>query len=385
LQQLWAQLPSPSRRCTTSCTRRSATRAGNTARGTCRMNAIRRHSKAARSSIAAGIAFLVWVGIPTLAAARGGGGNHSSGGSSGGGVSGIGGGGYYGGGSSGLASSGGGGGGTGLGLVAFLLFGGGFIVVLFVLWVLIRMFSSRKTVTAMAASGAYAQQYNPNLGLSGGGVNNTPVSGGPAAPVALSPGPAMPAMPGLTQGNGLDEIKAADPGFNEEQFLDRCQIAFSQVQQAWMDRNVEEGRAYMSTGLHTTWSMQIQQMIAAYKHDVMEDLFVQHMSIVSATHDANFDTITVRVDASCKDYEIDDNSGKVVFGDNKHDKPFTEMWTFQRSAGAKTLVSGGVTDKKCPNCGAPLSINQNGSCTYCNAPVTSGKFDWVLSHIEQNN
>jgi predicted lipid-binding transport protein (Tim44 family) len=349
------------------------------------MNAIRRHAKAARNSLAAGIAFAVWVGIPIIAAARGGGGNHgTSGGSSGGGVSGFGGTGYYGGGSGGAVSSGGGGG-IGFGLIGFLLFGGGFIVLIFVLWVVARMFSRRNSVTAMAASGAYAQQYNPNLGLSGGGVNNTPISGGPVVPVGLGPGPLMPTMPGLMQANGLDEIKAADPGFNEEQFLDRCQLAFRQVQQAWLDRNADEGRAYMSTGLYTTWSMQIQQMIAAHKHDVMEDLFVQHMSIVSSTHDANFDTITVRVDASCKDYEVDDNSGKVLFGDNKHDKPFTEMWTFQRSAGAKTLVSGGVTDKKCPNCGAPLSINQNGSCTYCNAPVTSGKFDWVLSHIDQNN
>jgi len=346
------------------------------------MNAIRRHAKATRNSLAAAIAFAVWVAIPTIAAARGGGGNHSSGGSSGGGVSGLG-GGYYGGGTGGNVNvAGSSGGHIALGLVGFLLLGGGFVVLIFVLWVVARMFSRRSSVTAMAATGAYAQQYNPNLGLSGAGVNNTPVSGEPATPGGLGSGPAIP---GLTQGKGLDDIKAADPGFNEEQFLDRCQLAFRQVQQAWIDRNADEGRAYMSTGLYTTWSMQIQQMIAAHKHDVMEDLFVQHMSIMSATHDANFDTIRVRVDASCKDYEVDDNSGKVLFGDNKHDKPFTEMWTFQRSAGAKTLISGGVTDKKCPNCGAPLSINQSGSCTYCNAPVTSGKFDWVLSHIEQNN
>jgi predicted lipid-binding transport protein (Tim44 family) len=342
---------------------------------------IRRHLVAVRRSFAATIAFTVWVAIPTLASARGGGGNHSSGSSGGGGgiggVSGFGGGGYYGGGSGGGSVSGGG---INLGILGFLLFGGGFVVVVLLLWVLARVFSGRRSVPAMAASGAYAQAYNPNLGLSGSGVNNTPVSG--AAPAGLA---GTAPMPGLTQGNGLADIAAGDPGFNEEQFLDRCQQAFMQVQKAWMDRNADEGRAYMSTGLYTTWSMQLQQMIAAHKHNVMEDLFVQHMSIVSATHDANFDTIKVQVDASCKDYEVDDNNGKVVFGDNKHDKPFVELWTFQRSAGAKTLVTGGVTQSKCPNCGAPLSVNQNGSCTYCNAPVTSGKFDWVLSHIDQIN
>ena len=39
----------------------------------------------------------------------------------------------------------------------------------------------------------------------------------------------------------------------------------------------------------------------------------------------------------------------------------------------------------CPNCGAPLEINQVGECRYCKAAVTSGRFDWVLSRIEQED
>ena len=39
----------------------------------------------------------------------------------------------------------------------------------------------------------------------------------------------------------------------------------------------------------------------------------------------------------------------------------------------------------CPNCGAPLEINQVGECRYCRAAVTSGRFDWVLSRIEQED
>ena len=38
----------------------------------------------------------------------------------------------------------------------------------------------------------------------------------------------------------------------------------------------------------------------------------------------------------------------------------------------------------CPNCGAPLQIDQVGNCTYCRVKVTAGEFDWVLSRIEQD-
>ena len=154
-----------------------------------------------------------------------------------------------------------------------------------------------------------------------------------------------------------------------------------------MDRNVDEGRAYMAPGLYTSWKMQVDQMTAAHKKNILENLFIQGATIVKATHDANYDQITVKVDASAMDYEVNDETGKEVFavGGKKADRPFTEYWTFQRSAGAKTLVTGGVTDKKCPNCGAPSDVNETGHCKYCNAEITSGQFDWVLSQITQAN
>jgi predicted amidophosphoribosyltransferase len=40
--------------------------------------------------------------------------------------------------------------------------------------------------------------------------------------------------------------------------------------------------------------------------------------------------------------------------------------------------------KLCPQCGAELKINMAGRCEYCQAEVTSGRFDWVLSRIEQD-
>jgi len=186
---------------------------------------------------------------------------------------------------------------------------------------------------------------------------------------------------------GLESIKANDPGFDRDQFLERVQAAFFQLQKAWMDRNVDEGRAYMSSGLYQSWKAQVDQMVAAHKKNILENLYIQGLHIVKAGHNEDFDSITVRVDASAMDYEVDDQTGKEVFavGGSKADRPFTEFWTFQRSAGAKTLVSGGITEKKCPNCGAPLDVNENGRCKYCDAEVTSGQFDWVLSKIDQAN
>ena len=103
--------------------------------------------------------------------------------------------------------------------------------------------------------------------------------------------------------------------------------------------------------------------------------------MVKVVHGEALDNITCRITATCADYEVDERTGKVIFGERRPTR-FTEYWTFQRSVGVQT-TGRSILDKVCPNCGAPLEINQIGECRYCDAAVTSGRFDWVLSRIEQ--
>jgi hypothetical protein len=100
-------------------------------------------------------------------------------------------------------------------------------------------------------------------------------------------------------------------------------------------------------------------------------------------HGRVFDDLTVRITASCADYETD-KDGRIVFGDRTV-RPFQEEWTFQRSVGVATSGKPGTLENTCPSCGAPIVLTQIGQCRYCKAAVTSGKFDWVVSHIEQEN
>jgi hypothetical protein len=109
---------------------------------------------------------------------------------------------------------------------------------------------------------------------------------------------------------------------------------------------------------------------------------VQRVDPVQIVHGRVFDDITVRVSASAADFEVD-SSNRIVFGDRTV-RPFTEDWTFQRSVGVATADKPGTLENTCPSCGAPISLNQVGECRYCRAAVTSGKFDWVVSRIEQD-
>jgi predicted lipid-binding transport protein (Tim44 family) len=184
--------------------------------------------------------------------------------------------------------------------------------------------------------------------------------------------------------DGLAAIKAHDPAFNEERFLQQVQKSFFVVEEAWSDRKPGVSRQVMAEGLWQQHRVQIEQYVEGHKRNVLEDLAVGDMAIVGAHSDQTFDTITVRIFAACADYDVDDNSGKVVRG-NKHVDQWQEDWSFQRSSTATTKDGGGTLSSKCPNCGAPLDVDLQGVCKYCHAPVMSGDYDWVLARIGQVN
>ena len=63
-------------------------------------------------------------------------------------------------------------------------------------------------------------------------------------------------------------------------------------------------------------------------------------------------------------------------------RAYSEYWTLIRSRSRKGAP---IAKPSCSNCGAPLEINMAGECEHCNAHLTAGEFDWVLSKIEQDD
>ncbi len=308
------------------------------------------------------------------------GGGHSFGGGGGGGSSG---GSFSGGGRGGgfFFFGGGGGGGGGGGIIAV-------IVVVIVVVIILRVLRQRRGGRGGGAGGGGILP-----GSSGGAPTSTDPAGGgwshddaPAIDSVrgdLFPGTATAADHGPESvSDGLAAIEAHDPAFEQEAFIETVQRAFFVVQEAWTQRQPDLSRRVMAEGLWQQHRVQIQGYLDAHKRNVLEDLAVGNLTIVSAHSDERYDTIAVRVRAACADYDVADDSGKVLSGRRRVEE-WQEDWTFQRSSHATTKADGGTLSSKCPNCGAPLDLDLAGVCSYCKAPVMSGDYDWVLARISQ--
>ncbi len=180
----------------------------------------------------------------------------------------------------------------------------------------------------------------------------------------------------------LAKIKASDPQFNEQVFKDKAETAFYKLQEGWKRQDLSIMRPFVSDSILSRFTNQLSDLKSRGEKNIVEDMTIGHTDITNMRSDANFNYITVKIDASAIDYTV--NSQDQIIRGDKNAKGFSEYWTLLRSVGVKTNPDKQLKDNKCPNCGAALQVNATGKCEYCGAVITSGQFDWVLSEIKQS-
>jgi Tim44-like domain len=184
-----------------------------------------------------------------------------------------------------------------------------------------------------------------------------------------------PGMP-----TAIAALRAKDSAFDVAQFQGRVGLVFQQFQVAWSGRNLAQMRPFLSDALFTTQQYWVSAYIAQRLRNVTDGAHITKLELVKVASDAFYDAITVRLFASGLDYTVSDD-GRHVSGSRSKPRAYSEYWTFIRGTNRKGPTR---TDLACSNCGAPLSVNMVGQCTYCKVKVTTGDFDWVLSRIEQD-
>jgi hypothetical protein len=172
-----------------------------------------------------------------------------------------------------------------------------------------------------------------------------------------------------------------DPGLSWNAFEQRLALLFAELQVAWSQREWERVRPYVSDHLFQTQLYWIETYKKQGLRNVSENARITKVELARVESDAYFHAITVRVFAQGLDFTVRDSDGVRVGGSDTRERAYSEYWTLIRGRGVRGVPG---SDKRCPSCGAPLSINMAGHCTHCDAHVTSGRFDWVLSRIEQD-
>lgn len=179
------------------------------------------------------------------------------------------------------------------------------------------------------------------------------------------------------------ELLRDDPATTDEALGARLRLIYEQLNAAWTGLDLRPARPFVSDGLFDY----LQYWIAAYQRqglrNVLEGMRMTEWTIAKIVRDARFDSVTLRIWGSGRDYTVRQADGRTVSGSPGRDRVYSEYWTLIRAAGVHAAPRA---DRSCPNCGAPVDqVNMAGECGHCGAKITRGDFDWVLSKIEQDD
>jgi len=178
------------------------------------------------------------------------------------------------------------------------------------------------------------------------------------------------------------ELLRDDPAATDEALVARLQLIYNELNAAWTRLDLGGARPYVSDNLFDYllyWTSAYQKQGL---RNVLENMRLMESTPVKVVRDRYYDALTFRIWGAGRDYTVRQGTGDVVSGNPRADRFYSEYWTLIRGAGVKGAPR---TERSCPNCGAPLDINMAGECEHCGAKITTGRFDWVLSKIEQDD
>lgn len=180
---------------------------------------------------------------------------------------------------------------------------------------------------------------------------------------------------------GLATLQAHDPAFDENVFLAQVQRLFFAVLEAWTAQKPALSQGVMAPLIWQQQKAQIAEYQGRRLRNVLDPLTFTSAVVAGVSCKSGFDTLTVRINVTSPDYDVDAGGARVKGSVEPFD--WTEDWIFQRPAGSRTGQPGTITAVNCPKCGAAVNVDITSICPYCDAAVISGKFGWLLTRIDR--
>jgi predicted lipid-binding transport protein (Tim44 family) len=207
-------------------------------------------------------------------------------------------------------------------------------------------------------------------------------------PEARATRPCLPLVGQISRDGKLRELVTRDTSFNLNEFKDLVTHSFKKLQNAWSTLEWESTRELQTLGLYQQNLFWIDRYRRQGQRNPLDDVKVIEIIPAKIEHDAFYDSITVRITASGKDYVVDSNN-KVIAGNKVVPVEFREYWTFIKShkkQGPGSSLSDDDTPSpkvQCPNCSATIDQAASIECPFCGSPLQSDEFNWTLAFVSQ--
>lgn len=176
----------------------------------------------------------------------------------------------------------------------------------------------------------------------------------------------------------IEEFKNIDNTFSESMFLTKVNNIFVKLFTSIMMDKLDEVKHFISGEVYDYANNIIMQAKRNNNRHMYDELNVKESTIQAIYVNDNVYEIKVFLQSRYMDYIISLNDGKLVSGNNSSRIQVNYLLTLQK----KIITKNQSIARKCPGCGAPISVNTSGKCEYCGAIYNQEDYDWILTKLE---
>lgn len=168
--------------------------------------------------------------------------------------------------------------------------------------------------------------------------------------------------------------------FNEAMFKTKVDNVFVKIYTCVMKQDLSDVAHFISDRLQEELQEKINNLKNQNKRQIYDELNVKDTIILNRNIEQNKELIEVELISRYMDYIIDIDTGTLVSGDDTRRIEKRNILKFEKKLNTKEI---GLV-RKCPGCGASISVNTTGKCEYCDTIFNQEDYDYVLVSISVN-
>lgn len=168
--------------------------------------------------------------------------------------------------------------------------------------------------------------------------------------------------------------------FNEAMFKTKVDNIFVKLYTSIMKEDLSDVDHFISDDLYEEINNKILKYKEKKQRQMYDEINVKSTSILSRNIYDDKEVIEVEIISRYMDYIIDEDTGDTISGDDTRRIEKRNILRFEKKANTKeiTLV------RRCPGCGASISVNTSGKCDYCDTIFNLEEYDYILVSIDVN-
>lgn len=130
----------------------------------------------------------------------------------------------------------------------------------------------------------------------------------------------------------LEQIESLDSSWDLNKIKARVEVTYFKIQEAWMARDQDIAKGYMSERLYSNHKAQTDQMIKESRKNVLEKINLTEAIVVEVADfvDDIKDRIWVHLEGSMIDYIVNSETNEFISGDKEKVEEFSELWKFTK-------------------------------------------------------